>query len=311
MKKLCLVWVCFLFLLSYDVIAGSSFDDMYKISCLPELKEFRAEVVSILKDDTDTNWLQKSKKAGLEKLDLKSDETFVANCVIDNIAYKMEFKRFYNEVDKYYFPIVVKIFSENKYLGVLYPLENFEEGYYDTVGIKDGKLFVQGCTVDGESKNYCKYNRREVDISEVTSYELNFLENDKSVSQLYNALEFKCYDGLYPDYGIVTIRSYNEETELPENYYWLNDNPVFVCGRVKMEFRANGDVIVQKDGDFFNHLNLSSCHKQVYELRFFPDEDNFMMQIAYGEEKTAYWFRKNCFEYDDCGQCEWFEQKEE
>lgn len=308
----------YLLVMSYILFSQTVYADdiksMYKTSCLPEMKEFRAESLLVSKNDNDAEWENVKKTYNLEELDVEVGGEQPApreeRCVLDGVEYRMKFIQRRQRYFLNYYKLAVQLFAGNKYLGVLYPMGNGTDGNLDTVGIKNGKIFVQGCAYEGADNRYCKYDYREIDFPGETSYELSLLDDDKVVEQTYNALEFNCYDKLENPFGKVNVRSYSERTIFAPNYYWLKEEPVFRCGEVEMAFAANGDVSVSRKGRFFSKFNLSNCNKQIFEIKF-PLDMYMSVSLVYFLKDKFYWRGNYCNEGEDCLKCEMFKDSAE
>ncbi len=300
MKKLCLA-VLFCMLGMADAYAMLYSKSMYKTSCLPEMKEFRADVKEFLVESNDWDWRRIAKNYGLYELNVhttqKKPQSYEETCVIDSIEYKMKFTPVF--VRSYYgdYKMAVQLFAEKKYLGVLFPFGKEYDGIYDSVGIKKGKIFVYGCAYEGANRSECRYDYKELDMPEETSYELSLVDEDKVVMQKFNVIEFNCYEELEKAY--VDLRSYKEGSVLPDNYYWLKDNPLVKCGDVTIKFDADGNVNIRNNKKFFNEFNLCNSDKQIYRIMFNPVKFSDVY-IEYFDKKDLYQGAKRCFEKKDC-----------
>lgn len=304
MKKLCLALLLNLVMFAGNADGASYPKSMYKTSCLPEMKEFRADVKEFFVDSDDWDWKRKAKEYGLYELNVsanqKKPQSYEESCVIDNVEYKMKFTPVF--VRSYYgnYKMAVQLFAGRKYLGVLFPFGNEYDGIYDSVGIKNGKIFVHGCAYEGANQSECSYDYKELDMPEETSYELSLVDEDKVVMQKFNVIEYNCYKELEKAY--IDLHSYKEGSELPNNYYWLKDNPLVQCGDVTIKFGADGNVNIRKNKKFFNEFNLNSCDKQIYQITFNPVEF-YDVNIEYFDKKNLYQGAKRCFEKKECFSC--------
>lgn len=302
MKSLNFVFLFFGILIGRNVFAG---EFMYKTSCLPELKEFRAEVIEV--QENDVEWSHIDQIYGLRQLEQNANEaptvSQIVQCELDGINYKMKFIQSRQGHFLDYYKMAVQLFREDKYLGVLYPLGNNHLGRFDAVGIKNGKIFVQGCLFEGAGDGACKYGYKEIDFPVEDSYELALSIESNLMPQVYNAIEFNCYNQLNAGFGLVNMRSYAEDISLPKNYYWLKDNPVVGCGDIKIKFKADGKVDVLKAGRLFNQFSLNACQGQVFEIRFQLDSLSDFV-ISYFDEENQYRNIYYCYEKSSCLQCD-------
>lgn len=301
MKKLCLAFLFFVSLGADKAVAFDSFQYMYKMSCLPEVKEFRADVYEFLGDSDDWVWRSKAKRQGLTKLNISTREDKPAereeSCVIDGVTYKMKFRYFKYREYSFAYKTSVQLYADDKYLGILFPFSSEVDSIYDSVGIKNGKIFVHGCAFEMVDRSDCKYDYKELEISDKTSYELALIDEEHIVVPKFNVVELNCYDGLGQAY--VDLRSYNEGSVLPENYYWLKDNPLLKCGGVTMKFSADGTVNVRENKKLFCEFNLEDERKQIFQITFFP-ERGADFEVEYFDKKKHYWHSVRCFGRDGC-----------
>ncbi len=309
MKKLCLLILLCLAAFAKKAHATSYYEYTYKTSCLPNVKEFRADrkVFFDVRDDAD--WLQKAEKHGLYRLNVDTYEEKPLpreeSCTIDGVEYRMKFIPIL--VREYYgrHETAVQLYAGKKYRGILFPFgADYDDGY-DSVGIKDGKIFVRGCIYEATNISYCLYDYKELDMPEETSYELILADKNKVVFPEFNIVELNCYEDL--EKGFVELRSYKEESELPENYYRLKDNPKLTCGRASIKFKADGSVIVSKDEKTYADFNPALCNKQIYQIAF----DASLLAgfyIKYFDKKELYSNSRFCSEKEECSGCNMFKE---
>ncbi len=303
MKKLCLLIL--LCLVAITAHATSYYEYTYKTSCLPNVKEFRTDMKDFFAEPEDKDWAQRAQKHGLYEYNVTTTQTKPIpreeSCVIDGVEYKMKFTPVFMQSYPYSYKLAVQLYAGKKYLGNLFPFGREADGIYDSVGIKDGKIFVRGCAYEGADRSYCRYDYKMPDIPEETSYELILADEDKVVFPEFNVVELNCYEDLGK--GFIELHSYEEGSTLPENYYRLKDNPKLTCGRASFEFKADGSVIIGKDGKPYTEFNLDRRNKLIHQITFNPN-DFYALYIDYFNKKDLYLVHKDCFEKQNRLKCD-------
>ena len=269
MRKFVFGLCCFLV---PDVWAEPQSGEALRVSCVPEMKVFRAEILpyqvdrlnenpTLLKDNSLYYW----NRSGLEKREFETPLDYEVSCKIDGVTYRMEFYDLVvnKELDDYTKGVVLK--ADGKYIGNLSPLGATRRYSYDKLEVVQNDIFVSGT---GFWEEHCYHNYRVTLPKGEQSYSFNALERDKEIVPKYNTVEFLCYR----DLGIIGARlyAYDEKMKLSENYRRLRDNPQFECGDVRVAF-SNNLVRFYKENMELEEIALLKEDKQVFSLVYSGD----------------------------------------
>ncbi len=273
MKNLFISLLSLLSLISSDVQAAAQYDEVLRVSCLPEMKVFRAETLDVwnerlnekpalLKDNGLYYW----ERLSLEKRAFETPLDYEISCVIDGINYQMSF---YDLVlnknsDDYTKGVILK--ADGKYIGDLSPLGTTRDYSYDKLEISGNNILISG---DGYSEQRCYHNYRVPFPGENKSYTFNTLPRSEEILPEYNVAELICY----PDLGIAGTRLHtNEETvKSADNYKLIKDNPEFKCGDIRITFQNNRLVKVYKKDALIKEVALNDKNRQTYSITYQED----------------------------------------
>lgn len=309
MKKLCfLVMFC---LIMNNAYASDSWPiDMYKVSCLPESKEFRVEVVRAIWENSRL-WEQEASQSGLYVLNKKAHDmpeplAREETCKIDDVVYKMKFIPQKSRVFDGAYDMTVQFFADDKYLGILSPLGGKDDDYFNCAGIRGDKMFVDGYTVTGAEKTHNVYAHKEVPLPKNTSYELGDLDDNAVVNQNFNVVELLCYQGKELAFGQVNFYEYEDDAVLPENFYRFDDEADFECGDAKFQLHKDGVISVTRKG-VAKEIKLDNCDKKLLQLEFKPQNTYFNFELTYYDKNNGYWRGTYCYDDTDCLSCSMYQ----
>lgn len=266
MQKFCCILALGLFC-AVDVRAAAQLEEALRVSCVPEMKVFRAEILpywvdrlsenpTLLKDNGLYYW----ERLGLEPRAFETPLNYEVSCEIDGVTYQMKFYDFVlnPEFDDYTKGVTLR--ADGKYIGDLSPLGTIREYSYDKLEVTEKNILVSG---KGYWREHCYHNYRVPLPQGKESYSFNTLEKDKEIIPQYNVVEFLCY----PDLGMAGARlyAYDEKIKLTGNYRWLKSNPQFECGDVRIVFSDNLVRFYREDKEP-EEITLLKENEQVFSM---------------------------------------------
>lgn len=275
MRKFGFVLGFFFSYLAADVFAAAQVEEALRVSCVPEMGVFRAEVLEfgverlsekpeLLRD----NGLHYWERTGLEKRGFETPLDYDVSCQIDGVTYQMEFYDLVvnEELDDYTKGVVLR--ADGRYIGDLSPLGTTRNYSYDKLEIAGKDIFVSG---GGYWYEHCYHNYQLLVPEGEESYSFNQMGRDKEIVPQYNVAEFLCYR----DLGIAGVRlyAYDEHTKLAEGYGWLKDKPQFQCGDIKIVFEAEDKVLFYKKDKTIENIALQKEYQQIYSMMYLADVD--------------------------------------
>ena len=305
----------FLLLLKSNVVgAVASFPiDLYKVTCSPETKEFRVDVLDSVWYDGE-KWKQQISAQNLHVLNKHffsgpKPETREEVCVIDDVTYKMKFIPKKIRMFEGAYSLAVQLFANYKYLGVLFPLGYLDNEGFDSFGIKNENIELSGCVMIGANR-HCLYKHWSVPINTDTSYEFGFLSDDELYYPKPNVVELKCFDNLLSPFGQLDFHYYPDGESLPKNYYRFNNTSSFSCGKFNFQVDENG-VITVAHGDVKKSLKLNNCNQNIFKIKFDLDMTYFSLNVDYYNQIDKTWGGTYCYDETDCMSCDMYPRYEE
>ncbi len=255
-----------------DVRAAAQLEEALRVSCVPEMKVFRAEVLpywvdrlsenpALLKDNGLYYW----ERLGLEPRAFETPLNYDVSCEMDGVTYQMKFYDLVLNPKLDDYTKGVTLSADGKYIGDLSPLGTTREYSYDKLEVVGKNILVSG---NGYWWGHCYHNYSVSLTKGKESYSFNALKKDKEIIPQYNVVEFLCY----PDLGMAGARlyAYDEKIKLTGNYRWLKSNPQFECGDVRIVFSDNLVRFYREDKEP-EEITLLKENEQVFSLVYLTD----------------------------------------
>ena len=272
LKRLCFIVFCCLMMWE-NARAEAQYLEMLKIRCLPEVGEFRAEVILLSRDGLikDISLLKKYNLLNWERKSLSNEVweaelDYVEECVIDGNKYKFDFYEIdlNPEMNDYSKGLIIK--RNGEYWGDIGYLGSSKYGNINAVSIIDKKVKVSGEIGEFLPFTYVEkyFDDETFSLVDILA-KPNFINKDEN-----NVIEVDCFE----DVGqfVVSFRNYSQEKILPKNYYYIKNGLSVECGIFNIKFVNEGDIKVLEHNTLKKTLKMNSNDMKMYKILRDNDE---------------------------------------